>query len=267
MPNDGVWYAPLSSNEIPNTLKLKVADITYSLCEPFVDTENYTYDENGRLIAADPNIWLEGTGTQYIDTGHNPTTLTRTEIDLKFTSDTYKSSGGANFFGVGDLINIKQYSVNFGSNSDQGYSVFPWLCRYQKTPNCNPRSYGINATLKTTKQTFVFDVKNKIARYGTVSRSVNQPLTQPIDYSIYLFGQHAISAAGAESAGVYSRNNGLFHYAARIYEDDVLVKHFVPVPACMRIGDFVVPENGMWDIVNQQFYGNSGTGEFIYGKD
>ena len=42
---------------------------------------------------------------------------------------------------------------------------------------------------------------------------------------------------------------------------------FVPVPIGLKIGDFVVPENGMWDIVEQKFYGNMGTGEFIYGVD
>jgi hypothetical protein len=47
----------------------------------------------------------------------------------------------------------------------------------------------------------------------------------------------------------------------------VLVRHFVPVPCGLKIGDFVVPENGMWDIVEQKFYGNDGTGEFIYGVD
>ena len=60
--------------------------------------------------------------------------------------------------------------------------------------------------------------------------------------------------------------NKRFYYF-KIWDNDVLVRDMVPVPACMRIGDFIVPENGMWDIVNQQFYGNSGTGSFIYGKE
>ena len=48
-------------------------------------------------------------------------------------------------------------------------------------------------------------------------------------------------------------------------------RYFAPimvgVPCGLKIGDFVVPENGMWDIVEQKFYGNMGTGEFIYGVD
>ncbi len=35
----------------------------------------------------------------------------------------------------------------------------------------------------------------------------------------------------------------------------------------IKYGDFVVPENGMWDIVNRTFYPNSGDGFFAYSKD
>lgn len=56
-------------------------------------------------------------------------------------------------------------------------------------------------------------------------------------------------------------------YSFRLYNDGMLVRHFVPVPAGMVIGDYIVPSNGMWDIVEQKFYGNSGTGNFIYGID
>ena len=41
----------------------------------------------------------------------------------------------------------------------------------------------------------------------------------------------------------------------------------MPVPRGLQVGDFIVPENGMWDIVEQKFYGNMGSGEFIYGVD
>ena len=56
-------------------------------------------------------------------------------------------------------------------------------------------------------------------------------------------------------------------FYTKIYQNGVLVRHFVPVPCGLQIGDFVVPSNGMWDIVEQKFYGNMGTGDFIYGVD
>ena len=56
-------------------------------------------------------------------------------------------------------------------------------------------------------------------------------------------------------------------YFCKFYENDELKRHFVPVPAGLKIGNYTIPSNGMWDIVTQQFFGNSGTGEFMYGKD
>ena len=56
-------------------------------------------------------------------------------------------------------------------------------------------------------------------------------------------------------------------YFFKMWDNDTLVRHFVRVPCGLKIGDFVVPENGMWDIVEQKFYGNMGTGDFIYGVD
>lgn len=43
--------------------------------------------------------------------------------------------------------------------------------------------------------------------------------------------------------------------------------YFVPVSQGLKIGNFIVPSNGMFDIVEQKFYPNAGTGNFIYGKD
>ena len=43
------------------------------------------------------------------------------------------------------------------------------------------------------------------------------------------------------------------------------MRNFVPIYKGAKIGDFVVPENGMWDIVEQKFYPNAGIGSFTYG--
>lgn len=56
-------------------------------------------------------------------------------------------------------------------------------------------------------------------------------------------------------------------YNFKIYDKHQTKLNFIPVPKGMVINGYVVPENGMWDTVEQKFYGNSGTGEFIYGVD
>ena len=50
-------------------------------------------------------------------------------------------------------------------------------------------------------------------------------------------------------------------YYAKIWEDDVLVRNFIP---CYRKSD---NEPGLYDTVNKVFYTNSGTGEFLVGPE
>ena len=56
-------------------------------------------------------------------------------------------------------------------------------------------------------------------------------------------------------------------YSVIITSGSDVVMHLVPVPAGLQIGDYTVPSNGMFDIVSQKFYGNSGKGEFEFGTD
>lgn len=270
--NGEIWHAPTIVKTLPNTLHFDRKTYRYSLynyvdgpadCngEFFTDTENYTYDEDGWLTGATTNVYIEGTGTQFVDTEYEPTAITRTEIDLKFTSDTYKSSGGNYFFGSSSSSSM--YGANFGADaSSQAYMVFPWTCKYGAS-GCNLGNFKITAAQKRTRQTFVMDAGLKRAQYATTNKTLSQTRGTPENNSILLFAMHTVSGG----ANIYTRNNGMFIYAARFYEDGVLMRNFIPVPACMKIGDFVVPENGLWDTVEQKFYGNYGTGEFIYGHD
>ena len=54
-------------------------------------------------------------------------------------------------------------------------------------------------------------------------------------------------------------------YYFKVYDKGKLVRNFVPIYKGAKIGDCVVSENGMWDIVEQKFYPNAGTGSFTYG--
>lgn len=258
-----IWYGTMLPTFIQNTLHIRHNTVDYSVL-------GYVFDENKRLIDANENIYLKGTGTQWIDTNHIPTLVTRTEMELKFSDDEYKDTGYESFFGIGDLNANSGYSINFGGAKNQGYSVFPWICHYKGTGGpswCN--NLGpilIDKNLKTSKQTVILDAKNNYAQYGTRQHSLQGRKTTE-SYAIVLFGTRRVEKDGSEKIRSYSRNDAMYIYSTKIYEDDVLIHHFVPVPSGLKIGDFIVPENGMWDIVEQKFYGNMGTGEFIYGID
>lgn len=50
-------------------------------------------------------------------------------------------------------------------------------------------------------------------------------------------------------------------YSFKIYDNDFLVRNFVP---CYRISDGVV---GLYDVINDVFYTNAGTGDFTKGNN
>ena len=238
-------------------------------CTPFSDTTNYTYDKSGRLIGANENLYLESTGTQYIDTLHIPTLVTRSEMDIRFSDKNYDNSATNGFFGIIDYFDTKSaYELNFGAL--QPYSIYPWVCGYNGNGGpswCDSKGpIFITQTEKTSKQTVILDAKNSYAQYGTKRKDLHKRQTTEKE-SIFLFGANRTYKDGIRKPPAYNATDGMYIYNTKIYEDDVLVRHFVPVPCGLKIGGFVVPENGMWDIVEQKFYGNMGTGDFIYGVD
>ena len=268
---DEVWYGNMTRCQLPmNENTDKELKIKYNDKEYWVSNHTGYVIQNGKLTDALCNVYLMGTGTQWIDTEHVPTLVTRSEIELKFSDDEYKASGGEAFFGIWDTPANSAYTVNFGGDQAQGRNVFPWICRWGGSGGPSwCRSFGgfsISTKQKTTKQTLILDAKNNYAQYGTASHDLQGRKTVETG-AVTLFGRRTISKDGTESVPVYSRNNAMYIYSTKIYEDDVLVRHFVPVPRGLVIGDFVVPSNGMWDIVEQKFYGNMGSGEFIYGID
>lgn len=269
-----VWYGAMHPASSQDTLHILYKNTEYSVlqCQPFTDTVNYTYDENGRLIGAVENAYLESTGTQYIDTLHVPTLVTRSELEIRFSDANKKSDGFAGFFGIADFYDTKSsYELNFGSPG-QYYNIYPWLCAYSNSGGpswCNVpqfRPLTITVEEKTTKQLVVLDAKNNLLQYGNQTKVLQGRKTTEKE-SVILFGTRSTDKYNNKKLRSYQQTDAMYIYSTKIYEDDVLVRHFVPVPCGLQIGDFVVPGNGMWDIVEQKFYGNMGTGDFIYGID
>lgn len=264
---DELWYANMGRCQLPmNENTDKELKVRYNNTDYWVsDVEDYVIID-GKLIAALCNVYLMGTGTQYIDTEHVPTLVTRSEMEIKFSDDGYKTgTGQGRFFGIIDRINKSNYTMNWADNTD----ILFWLCLWSSIGGpswCQPIRTNIDSRIKTTKQLLVLDAKNNHVHYSTTSLQLQGRQTTE-NYSIYLFGSHVVESNGTETASVYDSNNSMYIYSTKIYEDDVLVRHFVPVPCGLQIGDFIVPSNGMWDIVEQKFYGNMGTGDFIYGVD
>lgn len=200
---------------------------------------------NDRLVWANPNIYLQSNENQYIDTGIFPDNTTGCCINF------YTSKGA--------------YNCAVGSRESSSHRFFPYWYENSKV------SYGwdifnpTDATLVlNNKVTASLNFKND-RKYIYNNNVINSNLTL-LDYtstkSIYLF---TINWNGTARNGSIAFKGNL--YSCLITKNANIVRHFVPVPTGLQIGDFTVPSNGMFDIVNQQFYPNQGTGTFTYGKD
>ena len=253
IPNEATWYGMLTKSYISDTLHVKHNDITYSLCEPFTDTLNYTYDNDGRLIGADEKLYLQSTGTQYIDTDFGPSLNSYMKIDFYHNKSASSQIAAVSQF-TDDLSS--RYTFGITGVSLVNTTAFIVYNGYNRTGDY----WRIEKNQITGKGTgrYVLTIDKRNANIAGLTHTF--PNTQ------YSMSHKLILFAFDNTNGVNIQNSTKI-YSCILKDNDVLARNFVPVPACMIIGDFIVPENGMWDIVEQKFYGNSGTGSFVYGKD
>lgn len=246
-------------------------------------TKNYLWDDdyiidNGQLKWCSPNIYLQNSSTSYIDTGYTP--QNNTAIILEFRIDDVRDissntrnwicgSGAnyanpSNFYGgfwfQGETASGSRFWLNTtslgsgarGTVSSEDFVLYKYRLILASPYNINYRNSNNNGSCSTVTQinngTTIVTTNNSETNWGELSQTVT------------LFNRKAsISSASNYLLGKI--------YTTEIWEDNTLIKKFVPVPTDLKIGSFTVPSNGMFDIVNQQFYAKQGSGTFTYGKD
>ena len=196
-----------------------------------------------RLVWANLNIYLQNINTDatnFIDTGVSPNSnwLVETVYSIQ-EGNTYTNIYGTRGGGLEFYFNSTSSSM-WGS-SRVSYSPTVPLNIKTKIIQSKDGLY-INGELKSTYTQNDFD----LSQYVTMS----------------LFGERLNSSV---VGGKQSTLCKIYYH--KIFSNNSLIRHFVPVPTGLQIGDFTVPSNGMFDIVNQQFYPNQGTGSFTLGKD
>ena len=177
--------------------------------------------------------WIEGTGTQYVDTGVKMTNRSTVDLKLTFTSASYtglvfgsRTSATAKNFawaqvGTKFQIDYRNYSENrFQQEIDTNGTII----------HVDPTSCIINGTEYAISGSDAFEA----------------------DTNAYIF-----NASGSNFTTVL----GKFKlYSCRISDSDTLVRNFIP---CINPSGDV----GLFDVVNDVFYHNAGSGAFTAGEE
>lgn len=170
--------------------------------------------------------YLESTGTQYIDTGIAPLNIAPIAKMKFIPTQELKDNGIFGCYGA----NNTRFQIYFNSIGIGTYVTKYWQANttYEVELNGKVPSATINGNVETSgySNTNGFSSDN-----------------------MYLFTRNNRNVADSGAQ--------LKLYYCRIWDNDILVRNFIPV--------FKDGSAGMWDKVNKIFYENKGTGNFIAG--
>ena len=188
-----------------------------------------------------PIEYLESTGTQYIDTGVIPNTNTSSLVDFEYTN-WQRGTGTQVYYNVigsrTSNVSIDQYSWTFEPYSGSAYAGF----------GVEEADLG-KSLFKLNVRTVIYMDKYYWKKDGIVYASFKDGIIEST-YPMFLFGR--------STSGKLANNSAAKIYHTKIYDNNVLVRNFIPV----------LDKDGtpcMYDLVEHKFYYNAGTGDFIAG--
>lgn len=174
--------------------------------------------------------YIESSRTQYIDTGFKPNQDTKIETKLNVVS---RPTQYGDLFGSREETTNQFHIIIRDNGLDGRYGTENYVF--------NKSELGLHS--------IVFD-KNSLT-IDDVTHTYSQQ-TFSSNYNAYIFG--------VNSKGSVQYPSVLKLYTFKIYDNNILVRNFIP---CYRNSD---NEVGLYDIVNNVFYTNQGTGAFTYGS-
>ena len=177
--------------------------------------------------------YIASSGTQYIDTGIRPKTTTRVILDFRYTSK--PTTGSYNGYTHGTSGHFQ-----FGANATE------FVARLSKS------TAWIYTGVPVDTERHVWDLARGNLKLDGTTFNTDTTFANSSSYrNLYLFARHnATSVDYPSSIEVYS---------CKIYDGSTLVRDFVPA---LRVSDSVA---GLYDLVNDTFYTNIGTGKFAAG--
>lgn len=188
--------------------------------------------------------YIESSGTQFIDTLFYPTPQIKIESYFEFTDVSRKQQ---RLFGIGNS-DSNGLVITFYIN---GSGNFAWACQ-NNTGNWTSTGKAANVN----KNFITIDSLNDSVNLANLyNQTITSTRTNTSTKTLLLFGHRGDLATIDTSTISFVKM-----YSTKIYDNNVLVRDFIP---CYRNSD---NEVGLYDLVNDVFYTNQGTGAFTYGS-
>ncbi len=188
--------------------------------------------------------YIESTGTEYIDTGIIPTI--NTGININYSYSDISDSTSAGLCGIYQPNNPRTDTLFISTESGKTNSQIELISRgvYYNT-NMIP-------TLNTKYNVKINWFNNNKLDFNNGQNITDNGTNSIVSKGIILFGREY--------------NNSYSYTKARIYgckfsEGTTVIREYIP---CYRKSD---NKPGLYDLVNDEFYTNQGTGDFIKGDD
>lgn len=177
--------------------------------------------------------YLRSSGTQYIDTGVIADNNLRVVIDMQASA----TSGNP----IGSIYRNGSTYIRYHFSVTATY--YRW---YIDTTNNQIRTDGLR---------HIWDIQPTNGKIYRDEVQINSftPTTFDTDVTFRLFGRNSNESS-------LQTKDTITVYSCKMYSDNTLIRDFIP---CYRNSD---NEIGLYDLVTDTFYTNSGTGTFTHGS-
>ena len=259
--------SPTSSTTATGTLttspySLTVSDegTTYVYYRTVATTGNKSNWTSPQVVKLDPYHYyyeeldyLGSSGTQYINTGVNPSNTNDIEITFKtdynhVTQESIDNGGHNLLFGSYNNTINKVFGFNFGSGATNT-RFYLW-----KNNTYENGARVIDASTNTYNPLNIVTIKNINDEWFVNGTSIGTAESvgnwKDTNQTIILFG-------GYYSGSINPFFDPLYVYSCKIWDNGTLIRDLVP---SKRKSD---NKPGLYDKVNKVFYTNAGTGEFV----
>ena len=221
------FYAPIGTN-----MPTSGAEKALACCRPAMVTKSY-----------DRLDYIESSGSQYIDLDYIcKTTNIKIELDLAWTG----TNVGAFETFIGFMYSTSQVTPRIGLHKYSSNLMF----------GANNTVLASPAQTPTRNERFIYygdftSSNSKLYKNGTLIASTTSTYSFSTNTCpTYLFARYCPGSMNYATMRLYN---------CKIWEGDTLVRHYIPAK------NNRTNEVGVYEILNNVFYKNSGSGNFTYG--